>query len=210
MSTQAPRRVRTGKRQDVMTAALNEFQEHGFLETSMDRIAEVAHVSKRTVYNHFASKEALFEAILDELIVRCGHLEFPPLNDGPLEDQLLVIGQMYAEMVTSDDFIKLSRVVLSRFIQSPRMAGTAVTGREPQKPIQNWIETAQKQGRLPEFDAAQATTQFAGMITSTEYWPRLIQNETAFDESGRDQYLKSIVSMFLGYYAHLGTPGSPA
>ena len=36
----------------------------------MDRIAATARVSKRTVYNHFASKEKLFQAITQELCDR--------------------------------------------------------------------------------------------------------------------------------------------
>lgn len=189
------------KRADVIRAAVNEFQEHGFPETSMDRVAEAANVSKRTVYNHFPSKEALFQAILEELVSRCGHLELPLPSDAPLDEQLLVVGRIYAEMITSDDFIKLSRVVLSRFIQSPHLVGTAITGKEPQKPIQDWIEAAQQRGLLPPFDAEQATTELAGMISATEFWPKLIQNENLPNKRKRDKYLKSIVAMFLGRYA---------
>lgn len=47
-----------------MQAAIEEFRQHGFNGTSMDRVAAAAEVSKRTVYNHFPSKEDLFEAIL--------------------------------------------------------------------------------------------------------------------------------------------------
>ena len=47
-----------------MQAAIDEFRGNGFEATSMDRIAATAGVSKRTVYNHFPSKEALFAEIL--------------------------------------------------------------------------------------------------------------------------------------------------
>ncbi|UWG95741.1 TetR/AcrR family transcriptional regulator [Dehalobacter sp. DCM] len=50
----------------------------GFSRLSMDEVAKTAGVSKRTVYRHFDSKEALFEAVInkitDEIIARNIHL----------------------------------------------------------------------------------------------------------------------------------------
>ena len=40
------------------------FFQQGFEHTSMDQVASVAGVSKRTVYNHFENKDVLFQAIL--------------------------------------------------------------------------------------------------------------------------------------------------
>lgn len=53
------------KRSQILDAAVAEFQERGFAGASMDRVACRACVSKRTVYNHFDGKEALFRAILE-------------------------------------------------------------------------------------------------------------------------------------------------
>ena len=55
------------KREAILQAAISEFRAHGFAGTSMDRVAAVAEVSKRTVYNHFPSKDELFAAILTQL-----------------------------------------------------------------------------------------------------------------------------------------------
>lgn len=192
---------KSAKRDDIICAAVSLFQQYGYLETSMDRIAEEAQVSKRTVYNHFESKDALFEAIREELVNRCGHLQLPEPTGEALHEQLKQVGRLYAELMTSDDFIKLTRVVLSRFIQSPQMVGAAVTGREPQMPIQRWFEQAQTKGLMPAFDAEQATAKFTGMITATEFWPRLIQDEQPRPAEERDRYLESVVGMFLKHYA---------
>lgn len=48
------------KHESILEAAIGEFSEKGFELASMERIAEVAGVSKVTVYNHFATKEKLF------------------------------------------------------------------------------------------------------------------------------------------------------
>jgi len=45
----------------LIEAARQEFCRDGFRGTSVDRIAAAAGVAKQTLYNHFPSKEALFE-----------------------------------------------------------------------------------------------------------------------------------------------------
>jgi AcrR family transcriptional regulator len=58
---------RSAKRDAVIDAALWLFLKRGYRKTSIDEIAETAHVAKRTVYLHFADKEAVFLAVIDHL-----------------------------------------------------------------------------------------------------------------------------------------------
>jgi TetR/AcrR family transcriptional regulator of autoinduction and epiphytic fitness len=44
----------------IIEAAIVEFKDNGYNASSMDAVAAHAQASKRTVYNHFPSKEALF------------------------------------------------------------------------------------------------------------------------------------------------------
>src|SRR5579859_7685368 len=55
------------KRRSILEAATELFLGQGFLGTSMDEVAARAAVSKRTVYNQFESKEALFVAIVEHM-----------------------------------------------------------------------------------------------------------------------------------------------
>src|SRR3954454_24926319 len=62
-TTGIPRRVaRSGAA--VLEAATTLFLRNGYGATSMDDIAETAGVSKRTVYNNFTDKEALFREVV--------------------------------------------------------------------------------------------------------------------------------------------------
>lgn len=54
------------KTQAIVKAARKAFLSRGFDAASMDQIALTAGVSKRTVYNRFRSKEALFGAAITE------------------------------------------------------------------------------------------------------------------------------------------------
>ena len=55
------------KHEAILSAAKRAFLEFGVQGTSMDRLAEMAEVSKRTVYNHFATKEDLVLHLLRDL-----------------------------------------------------------------------------------------------------------------------------------------------
>jgi AcrR family transcriptional regulator len=65
MATQLARRQAT--RAAIVKAAKRLFGERGFASTTMDNVATAAHVAKGAVYHHFETKEALFEAVFDEV-----------------------------------------------------------------------------------------------------------------------------------------------
>lgn len=51
----------------ILAAARKRFAQHGFDKTTIDDIARAGGVAKGAVYHHFASKEAIFERVLDQL-----------------------------------------------------------------------------------------------------------------------------------------------
>ena len=51
----------------IVLAGLQLFTQYGYRKTSVDDIARVAQVAKRTVYLHFENKAAVFLAILEYL-----------------------------------------------------------------------------------------------------------------------------------------------
>src|SRR3546814_19350607 len=55
------------KREGILDAATRVFLARGFEDTSMDLVAREASVARRTVYNQFESKEALFIASVERV-----------------------------------------------------------------------------------------------------------------------------------------------
>src|SRR4051794_30058354 len=53
------------RRQEILIAAKDVFLEDGYQVASMERLAEVAGTTKRTLYDHFGSKEGLFTASIE-------------------------------------------------------------------------------------------------------------------------------------------------
>ena len=57
--------IRGGQtRKRIIEAAYRMFYRDGFLRSGVDAIAEAAHVTKRTLYYHFDSKDSLLAAVL--------------------------------------------------------------------------------------------------------------------------------------------------
>jgi AcrR family transcriptional regulator len=52
-------------RQRLMVAALRLFHEHGYDDTTVEKIAETADVAKSTFFNYFETKEAILPALVE-------------------------------------------------------------------------------------------------------------------------------------------------
>jgi AcrR family transcriptional regulator len=63
-STEPIHRGGRGARDRILRAAAQLFSQHGIHATGVARLAEVAHVSTRTLYQHFSSKQAIVTAYL--------------------------------------------------------------------------------------------------------------------------------------------------
>ncbi|MGD8329078.1 MAG: TetR/AcrR family transcriptional regulator [Acidobacteriota bacterium] len=197
-------RLTDRKRAAIVRAAAAEFQASGFDGTSMDQIAARARVSKRTVYNHFPSKEDLFREIIAQLTARLEHTDhFSFDGELPLEEQLTTIGAVVIDAISGEDFISLTRVVLSRFLQRPDLAEKAIgSGQKPFRAgLTAWIEDARGAGRLDLDDADLAARQFVALLNSAAFWPQLLAGQPPLSAEARDNVLRATVSMFLDHYA---------
>ncbi len=64
--------AKPSKRETIVYTALDLFYQNGFHATGIEKIREEANISKKTLYNHFRSKEELILAVLrkrDELFM---------------------------------------------------------------------------------------------------------------------------------------------
>ncbi len=196
-------RLTDRKRAAILEAAANEFRSRGFDNTSMDVIAAAADVSKRTVYNHFPSKEGLFAAIVDLLMSRCDVVSDHPYTPSEtLEQQLTYNARSAMALFASEDFQNLARVVLSRFLQSPHLARTMMgESKRPETGLTNWLRAAHEAGRLKVENPKQAAKQFVGLLNSIAFWPQIVGSEPPLSKREQDAVVKSAVAMFLSHYA---------
>lgn len=188
------------KRQAVLDAAVAEFQRCGFSGASMDAIAELAQVSKRTVYNHFASKEILFEQATVLLWSRSKSAATVPFDaKRPLADQLAQIARQSWAYYQQDDFIELARVVMAEYIRQPERAVAAMTQLEQQEGgLESWLKAATAAGLLQIPDLKLAASQFWGLFKTFSFWPKVFQLGSY--DGQQQQIIDSNVAMFLALY----------
>ncbi|MCO7471746.1 TetR/AcrR family transcriptional regulator [Stenotrophomonas maltophilia] len=201
--SRSPQRLTDRKREAIVRAAVEEFRSAGYEATSMDRIAAAAGVSKRTVYNHFPSKEELFALILEELWhSSVASVELPYRADQPLEVQLLQLLRQKLDLLGDANFIDLARVAMAEIIHSPERAQAIVCRMgEKESGVSAWIRAAIADGRLREVDPEFAGHQLQGLVKSFAFWPQVTMGQAPLAPAERTRVAESAVAMFLGFYA---------
>ena len=198
----APQRLTDRKREAIIQAAIAEFRAHGFEITSMDKIAATAGVSKRTVYNHFPSKEELFAEILNQLWARI--IAEPSVSydrEQPLHEQLRLMLREKVQMMADENFLTLARVAIAATIHSPERAQNMIERMgEREEGLTVWIRAAQVDGRLKPVDPEFAAHQVQGLLKAFAFWPQISLGRAALDPDAQNAVAESALEMFLALY----------
>ena len=135
----------------------------------MSSIAERAGGSKTTLWTYFPSKEALFAAVVDDILEHYAtalSIDLPENESVPVV--LYRFGTALLETVLSDPIMALQRLVIgeaSRFPQLAEMfyARGALRG---QQRLATYLERAMQRGMLNHGIASIAASQFSGLCLS--------------------------------------------
>jgi AcrR family transcriptional regulator len=97
------------RRATILAVAKVLFSDKGYHGVSVDEIAGRLGVSPAILYRHFASKEALYEAVLNEIACkRESYVEVVVGSDGSFDDVLRKITRIYVDSVSSDpDYLRM-------------------------------------------------------------------------------------------------------
>jgi TetR/AcrR family transcriptional repressor of mexJK operon len=110
----------------ILEAATTLFLRNGYLGTSVDDIAALAHVSKQTVYTHFADKEQLFAELVRGNISRVDtFIESVTAGLGEttsVEDHLRAFARRHIRAVLQPEAVQLRRLVIGEAGRFPDLA----------------------------------------------------------------------------------------
>jgi len=195
-------RLTDKKRAAILSAAVQEFRAHGYDATSMDKLAAAAGVSKRTLYNHFPSKDDLFAAILQQLWQHASqHIVpgFVPEADllSQLEDFLFA----KASSLTDPAMIDLCKVAIAATIHNPERARDIVERLgKMESGLAEWIAAAQQAQLLKAGDAEAMGSFLVSMLKAQLFWPQVTMGKPALSEAEVRAYVQLCSAMFFSYY----------
>ncbi len=110
------------RRLAIVDAARTIFFEFGFGGASMNAIAARIGGSKTTLWAYFATKDLLFEAVVDDLVERYGSvIEGVALDSADVAGTLRHFGLAVLETVTSTEVMALHRLVVAEAERFPAL-----------------------------------------------------------------------------------------
>lgn len=166
--------VAADKRAAILTAATTLFGAQGFARTSLAQIAIAAQVSKATLFKQFPTKDALFDAIVDEAWTPRTRLS-AQLDPTDPEAGLRSLGTVYADLVGQPSMAGLFRLVIAQAPSSPELGRRQFDlGKLPFfEEVRHYLQAAADAGSLNVQDPTMAATQMLGMISNFVLWPRM-------------------------------------
>ena len=199
----APQRLTDRKRAAILDAAAAQFRSAGFDASSMDKIAADAGVSKRTVYNHFPSKDDLFGEVLVQMFQRSAdELDLPYRSDLGLREQLSQLVGIKVRTLMDRDFLDLARVAIAEAMHAPERVKPIVARlSEREEGVTLWIRAALAAGRLKPCDPVFASNLLQGQIKAVAFWPQLAMGAPMLTAEQHAPLVDAVVSMFLSYFA---------
>lgn len=188
------------KRQSIVNAALRAFCEEGYDGASMDRIADMAGASKRTVYNHFGRKRDLFQAVVNSFVTEMASLKqirYDP--DRSVEAQLSDFADAEIALTSNTTWLRFTKVLLTVFFSDPELA-TAIrsqygTGEDT---LATWLRDAATDGAMAVDDPQTAARVFWSMLGGAFTWPAIYQD--SLDSTHVETLKGELITTFLCRY----------
>ncbi len=195
------------KHSAILHAATEVFLKRGYLGTSMDEVAARSAVSKQTVYQHFAKKEALFVEIVTTLTDAAGDevLNAMPAfaDDRDVGEYLRSYASRQLTIVLTPRLMQLRRLVIGEVSRFPELA-RVLHERGPQRAMRALAATFEDladRGLLAIDDPLVAASQFNWLIMSAPLNQAMLLGDDAIPKApALRQHAAEGVRVFLAAY----------
>lgn len=185
------------RRASILAVAKVLFSDRGYHGVSVDEIARRLGVSPAVLYRHFDSKEALYEAVLNEIACQRESYVEAALN-GPEDfgSVLLRMTQVYADSVARDpDYLRME---MHSVLEGAAAAQQFFDSRW--KSFTDYIEISlgelAPRGRVGRVNARTASLMFQGMVREALY-AKCILNSPRHKDTRLDDLIEQLIAMFL-------------
>jgi len=201
--TQSKERDKSKKRAVIISGAEDIFLSMGFELASMDKIAAKAGVSKRTVYNHFNSKENLFEVIVDNLLAQRQNLQTIKYDrEKTLEEQLLSFAESEIFLIDSPRRLELSRFLTLTFLKDLEyQKKTVANSPSVYDMLIEWLKEAENDGRIKTDNLFMSARIFYALVIGAITWPVLFTD--GINKEAVKPVLDEVIAVFLARYGNI-------
>ncbi|MEZ5956353.1 MAG: TetR/AcrR family transcriptional regulator [Hyphomonadaceae bacterium] len=208
-SQKATQRVYPRKTEPIIAAAEEAFLRWGFDGASVDTIAEMANVSKKTVYNNFANKEALFAEVIQK---RCDEVVPPVVDEAMMlqdpEETLVAIGSTFLRKLFAPEQVQLYRTVAAESRQFPEFGRMMFEGpiMRTQASFDTYLRRQVQMGRLEFPDLDLAASQFVALLKGNVHMQLMLNQPAQVTPRRLDQMTRAAVRLFLQGAARTAEP----
>jgi TetR/AcrR family transcriptional repressor of mexJK operon len=203
--------LKNRKVRQILEAARTVFLDQGYANASMDAISRASGVSKATLYVHFASKNALFEALITaECLQMSNRIVARALHHGDIRDVLCSIGEDFVDLLCTKDACAMYRVVVADAPRFPEI-GRIFYASGPKMMhdrIADLLRRANETGQLTVPDAHMGAIQFLSLVAG-EFNLTLLLGLPRKSRSAISQYIECGLELFLTGYNYVQDSGSP-
>lgn len=195
---------REERREAILDIAARYFLERGYAATSMSGIAAALGGSKGTLWKYYASKDLLFEAVLDRAIGEFRSQLSLALNPHqPVRVALREFCSRYVGRLTQPEGIALHRVVMAEVSRFPEI-GRIFYERAPhqvQVLLAAFLDEAMEKGELRRFDPAEAAQYLTALCMAKSHLKMLTGVTPLLTHAEAEADAEAAIEVFLRAYA---------
>ncbi|GEO81874.1 TetR/AcrR family transcriptional regulator C-terminal domain-containing protein [Pararhodospirillum oryzae] len=166
----------------------------------MSDILEYSKGSRRTLYEHFGSKEGLLRTIIEDITERVwsGVRAVQPGN-APIEVQLLEIGEHFLRAVSTPEALSVYRIVVAEGRRNPEITAMFYESgpRLVRVRLCELFEDAQRKGLFARYEAVDLAEMFIGMIIGDFSAGYALGYRVPEDEKNQKAYARRAVHLFM-------------
>jgi TetR/AcrR family transcriptional repressor of mexJK operon len=187
----------------IIDAARKTFLARGFDAASMDAIALVAGVSKRTVYNRFRSKEELFAAAILETCKRILPVDVEAIEATLSPEEFIrAMARLFVHGILEPEALALKRIAAFEAGRTPALGKSYLTHgpRYMAKTCAPMLARLAARGALKIDDPERAIWQLGALLTEPLYTEVLMGDPPADLEAAIDAQIDSGIRAFMKLY----------
>jgi len=190
----------TERRRQILQAALTEFANKGFKGATIKSIAEAAKLQSPTlIYWYFPTKEALFQAVLeDQSPLMQATADPTALFELPPETVLPLLARGYLSSMDTPTNQQVFRLMIGEIVQRPELA-TSISNRFMPRVLnflRQYFEQQIASGYFRPHDTRSSARAFIGMLIPQALGKVLFEVLRA-DKLSDEEHIGSAVEIFL-------------